>query len=326
MSVITRRGALALPLATGLPLGLAAPAYAQQNFPSRPIRMLVPWGPGGTSDIAMRALCEAASRRLGQPVIVENRAGAGGVLGAQFLLSTPADGYVLSQFPISVLRQPLLNSRALFDPLADFTYVSLITGYLFGIVVRPNAPWRTLGELIAAAKREPGKLNYGTPGVGTSLHLTMEQIAKAQGIEWTHVPFRGVAENMQSLLGGQIDILADSSGWGPQVRDGSLRALAVWSETRAKSFPDVPTLKESGIDIVSVSPYGIGGPKNMDPGVVRALDAAFRDAVADPLHIGVLDRYDMAPMYKNSADYTAYVRQTMEEERKLIQELGLRLS
>jgi len=322
MSTITRRAALALPVATSL----AAPAFAQQNFPSRPIRMLVPWAPGGTSDIAMRALCEAASRRLGQPVVVENRAGAGGVLGAQFLLTTPADGYTLSQFPISVMRQPLLNSRALFDPLADFTYVSLITGYLFGIVVRADAPWQTLGDLMQAARREPGKLNYGSPGVGTSLHLTMEQIAKAQGIEWTHVPFRGVAENMQALLGGQIHILADSSGWGPQVKDGQLRCLAVWSDARAKSFPNVPTLRESGIDIVSVSPYGVGAPKGMDPGIVRALDEAFKAAVTDPVHMNVLDRYDMAPMYKNSADYTAYVRQTMEEERRLIQELGLRLS
>ncbi|WP_421996056.1 tripartite tricarboxylate transporter substrate binding protein [Roseococcus sp.] len=322
MSNITRRSALALPLAAGL----AAPAYSQQNFPSRPIRMLVPWAPGGTSDIAMRALCEAASKRLGQPVIVENRAGAGGVLGAQFLLSTPADGYTLSQFPISVMRQPLLNSRPLFDPLADFTYISLITGYLFGIVVRADAPWQTLAELLEAARREPGKLNYGSPGVGTSLHLTMEQIAKSKSIEWTHVPFRGVAENMQALLGGQIHILADSSGWGPQVQDGRMRCLAVWSEGRAKSFPNVPTLRESGIDIVSVSPYGIGGPKGMDAGITRALDEAFKGAVTDALHISVLDRYDMAPMYKNSADYTAYVRQTMEEERKLIQELGLRLS
>jgi tripartite-type tricarboxylate transporter receptor subunit TctC len=322
MSIITRRGALALPLAAGL----ATPAYAQQNFPNRPIRMIVPWAPGGTSDIAMRALCEAASRRLGQPVVVENRGGAGGVLGAQSLLSVPGDGYVLSQFPISVLRQPLLNSRALFDPLADFTYVSLITGYLFGTIVRTDAPWQTLDDLIEAARRQPGKLNYGSPGVGTSLHLTMEQIARSKGIEWTHVPFRGVAESMQSLLGGQVDIMADSSAWGPQVKDGSLRCLAVWSEARAKSFPNVPTLRESGIDIVSVSPYGVGAPKNMDPGVVRALDEAFRGAVSDPVHMAVLDRFDMAPMYRNSADYTAYARQTMEDERKLIQALGLRLN
>jgi len=322
MSIITRRAALALPLATGL----AAPAYAQQNFPSRPIRMIVPWGAGGTTDVQMRAYCEAAGRRLGQPIVVENRSGAGGVLGAQLLLSSQPDGYVLSQMPISVFRQPLLNSRALFDPLTDFSYIIHVTGYLFGIVVRPDSPWQTLGELIEAARREPGKLNYGTPGVGTSLHLTMEQIAKLQRIEWTHIPFRGFAENAQNLLGGQIQITADSSGWVPMVEEGRLRCLATWGEARAKRFPNVPTLKESGIDIVSISPYGLAGPKNMDPGIVRALHDAFKEALFDPSHVAVLDRYDMQPNYKNTADYIAFVRQTMEEERKLIQELGIRLS
>ncbi len=322
MSAITRRATLALPLA----FPLAAPAYAQQNFPNKPIRMLVPWGAGGTTDVQMRAFCEAASRRLGQPIVVENRSGAGGVLGAQYLLSTPPDGYVLSQMPISVFRQPLMNSRALFDPLTDFSYIIHATGYLFGIVVRPDAPWQNLGELIEAARREPGKLNYGTPGVGTSLHLTMEQIAKMQHIEWTHIPFRGVAENMQNLLGGQIQITADSSGWVPMVEEGRLRCLATWGEARAKRFPNVPTLKESGIDIVSISPYGLAGPKNMDPGIVRVQHDAFKEALFDPSHIAVLDRYDMQPNYKNSADYAAFVRQTMEEERKLIQELGIRLS
>ncbi|WPB87240.1 tripartite tricarboxylate transporter substrate binding protein [Sediminicoccus rosea] len=322
MPVISRRHALILPGAAAL----AAPAYAQQNFPNRPIRMIVPWGAGGTTDVQMRAYCEAASRRLGQPIVVENRAGAGGVLGAQALLTAAPDGYTLSQMPISVFRQPLLNSRALFDPLTDFTYVIHVTGYLFGIVVRNDAPWQTLADLIAAARREPGKLNYGTPGVGTSLHLTMEQIAQMQRIEWTHIPFRGVAENLQNLLGGQIQITADSSGWVPMAEEGRVRVLATWGESRAKRFPNVPTLKESGIDIVSISPYGLAGPKNMDPGVVRVLHDAFREALGDPSHVAVLERFDMQPNYKNSADYTAFVRQTMEEERRLIQQLGLRLS
>ncbi|MDB5416555.1 MAG: tripartite tricarboxylate transporter substrate binding protein [Rubritepida sp.] len=321
MSIISRRGALALPLAS-----LAAPAFAQQNFPSRPIRMIVPWGAGGTTDVQMRAYCEAAGRRLGQPIVIENRAGAGGVLGAQFLLTTPADGYTLSQMPISVFRQPLLNSRPLFDPLTDFTYIIHATGYLFGIVVRADAPWQNLAELMEAARREPGKLNYGTPGVGTSLHLTMEQIAKTQRIEWQHIPFRGVAENLQNLLGGQIQMTADSSGWVPMAEEGRVRVLATWGAERAKRFPNVPTLRESGIDIVSISPYGLAGPKNMDPGIVRVLHNAFRDALTDPSHVTILDRFDMQPNYMNSADYTADVRRTMDEERRLIQELGIRLS
>jgi tripartite-type tricarboxylate transporter receptor subunit TctC len=323
--MLRRRHALALPLAS-LAAPLAAPAFAQQGFPNRPIRMLVPWGAGGTTDVQMRAYCEAASRRLGQPVVVENRPGAGGVLGAQALLTAAPDGYVLSQMPISVFRQPLLNSRPLFDPLADFTYVIHVTGYLFGTVVRADAPWQNMRDLIEHARRRPGELNYGTPGVGTSLHLTMEQIAQTARIEWTHIPFRGVAENLQNLLGGQIQVTADSSGWSPLVEEGRVRLLATWGEERARRFPNVPTLREQGLDIVSISPYGLAGPRGMDPGVVRALHDAFREALTDPSHVAVLDRFDMQPNYKNSADYAAFVRRTMEEERALIQRLGIRLS
>jgi tripartite-type tricarboxylate transporter receptor subunit TctC len=317
----TRRATLALPLAA-----LATPALAQPQFPNAPIRMLVPWGAGGTTDVQMRAYCEAASRRLGQPVVVENRPGAGGVLGAQALLTARPDGYTLAQMPISVFRQPLMNSRALFDPLNDFTYVIHVTGYLFGTVVRADSPWRTMADLIEHARRNPGQLNYGSPGVGTSLHLTMEQIAQTRNIEWTHVPFRGFAENIQSLLSGQTQILADSSGWSPMVEDGRVRLLATWGEERAKRFPNVPTLKEQGIDIVSISPYGLAGPRGMDANVVRILHDAFREALFDPTHVAVLDRFDMQPNYKNSADYAAFVRQTMDEERALIQRLGIRLS
>ncbi|MBC7432309.1 MAG: tripartite tricarboxylate transporter substrate binding protein [Rubritepida sp.] len=305
---------------------LALPALAQPAYPNAPIRMLVPWGAGGTTDVQMRALCQAASARLGQPVVVENRAGAGGVLGAQAMLSARPDGYTIGQMPISVFRQPLLNSRALFDPLTDFSYIIHITGYLFGTIVRPDAPWRNMAELIAHARANPGRLNYGTPGVGTSLHLTMEQIASRAGIEWTHIPFRGFAENIQALLGGQIEILADSSAWAPMALEGRVRVLAQWTEERAKRFPDVPTLRQSGIDIVSASPYGLAGPRGMDPGVVRVLHDAFHDATMDPSHIAILDRFDMAPMLKNTADYVAFVRQTMIDERALIERLGLRLS
>jgi len=319
--MIRRRHTLALPLAA-----LAAPATAQQNFPNRPIRMLVPWGAGGTTDVQMRAFCEAASRRLGQPIVVENRPGAGGVLGAQALLTAAPDGHVLSQMPISVFRQPLLNSRALFDPLADFTYVIHVTGYLFGIAVRADAPWRSMADLLEHARRHPGVLNYGSPGVGTSLHLTMEQIAQGAGIEWTHVPFRGFAENVQSLLGGQTHLLADSSGWAPLAEEGRVRLLATWGAQRARRFPNVPTLREQGLDIVSISPYGLAGPRGLDAGIVRALHDAFREALFDPSHLAVLDRFDMQPDHKDSAAYAAFVRQTMEEERALIQKLGIRLS
>jgi tripartite-type tricarboxylate transporter receptor subunit TctC len=320
-TTVTRRAALALPLGASL----ATPALAQPAFPSRPIRMLVPWGAGGTTDVQMRAFCEAAARRLGQPVVVENRPGAGGVLGAQALLTRRRTATRSARCRSACSASPAQQPRPL-RPADDFTYIIHATGYLFGTVVRADAPWRSMAELIEHARRNPGQLNYGSPGVGTSLHLTMEQIAQAQRIEWTHIPFRGFAENVQSLLAGQTQILADSSGWAPLAEEGRVRILATWGNTRAKRFPDVPTLKEQGIDIASISPYGLAGPKGMDAAVVRTLHDAFREALFDPSHIAVLDRYDMVPDHKNSADYAASVRQTMEEERRLIEQLGIKLS
>jgi tripartite-type tricarboxylate transporter receptor subunit TctC len=273
----------------------------------------------------MRVLAEQASRRLGQPIIVENKPGAGGVLAPQQLLQERPDGYVLSQMPISVFRHPQMAQRALFNPLEDFSYVIHLTGYLFGTVVKADAPWQTLGQLLDHAKANPGRINYGTPGVGTSLHITMEQIAGQRGIEWTHVPFRGWAENAQALLGGQIHASSDSSGWAELVKGGQLRLLAVWSGERAKRFPEVPTLRESGIDIVSASPYGLAGPKGMDPAVVQRLHDAFREALMDPAHIAILDRFDMAPWHMGPEEYAAFARRTYAEEGEMIRRMGLRL-
>ncbi len=313
-------------LLAGLGAALAAPAArAQARFPERPIRLIVPWAAGGTTDIQMRALAEQAARRLGQPVVIENRAGAGGVLGPQQLLQERPDGYVLSQIPISVFRHPQMAQRPLFNPLEDFTYIIHLTGYLFGTVVRADAPWRTLAEFLDYAKANPGRVNYGTPGVGTSLHITMEQIAGTRGIEWTHVPFRGFSENIQALLGGQIQALADSSGWSEMVLSGRVRLLATWGAERAKRFPDVPTLRESGIDIVSTSPYGLAGPKGMAPEVVRVLHDAFREALFDPAHVAILDRFDMQPWHLDAEAYAAFVRRSYAEEGEMIRRLGLRL-
>ena len=312
-----------------LGLGVAAlyrPAAAQRRFPDRPVRVLVPWAPGGTTDVQMRALCEAASNRLGQPVVVDNKAGAGGILGAQALAGgTRPDGYVLGQMPVSVFRYPQMAPRPPFDPMRDFTWIIQLTGYLFGVAVRAEAPWRDFREFLAYAKDNPGKVTYGTPGVGTSLHITMEQIAEQRGIDWVHVPFRGTTENVQALLGGQIDATADASGWGELVKDGRLRLLATWAAERAKRFPDASTLREQGIDIVSASPYGLAGPKGMDPAVVQVLHDAFRAALEDPAHLAVLERYDMSVAYLNSADYAAAARRQYEEDGAMIRRLGLRL-
>ena len=320
---IGRRSALGLGLGATL---LTAPALrAQGRFPDRPIRLIVPWAAGGTTDIQMRIIAEQAGRRLGQPMVVENKGGAGGVLGAQQMLNERNDGYVITQMPISVFRHPQMAARALFNPLEDFTWIIHLTGYLFGVVVRADAPWNTFGEFLDHAKANPGQVTYGTPGVGTSLHITMEQIAGARGIDWVHVPFRGFSENVTSLLSGQTTALADSSGWSEMVQAGRLKLLVTWGPERAKRFPQTPTLRESGIDIVSASPYGLAGPKGMNADAVRVLHDAFKEALYDPAHMAVLDRFDMAPMYMGPDDYASSARRSYAEEGAMIRRMGLRL-
>jgi tripartite-type tricarboxylate transporter receptor subunit TctC len=316
---LNRRAVLAAPL-------LAAPKVSRaQKFPDRPIRMIVPWGAGGTTDVQMRALCEIAQRHLGQPIVIENRTGAAGTIGPAQLLQARPDGYTLSQMAISVFRYPFMAAQPPFNPETDFTWVIHLTGYLFGVVVRADSPLRTFPDLIAFARANPGRLTYGTPGVGTSLHITMEQIATAAGVEFTQVPFRGVAESLTNLLAGNIMATADSSGWGEMVKDGRMRLLCTWGAERAKRFPDVPTLTELGYDIVSTSPYGIAGPRGMDAAVVATLHEAFEKALKDPAHVAVLDRFDQPVIHLDPAGYAAFARQQIVQERAMIQRLGLKL-
>jgi tripartite-type tricarboxylate transporter receptor subunit TctC len=225
--------------------------------------------------------------------------------------------------PITVFRLPYMT-KTTFDPTKDFTYVAGLTGYTFGVVVRKDAPWKTFKELIEYAKANPDKVKYGTPGSGTSLHIGMEQIAKQAGVKWKQVPFKGAAETNAALLGGHVDAVADSTGWGALVNSGDFRLLVTWGGTRTKNWPDVPTLKELGINLVANSPYGIAGPKGMDPAVVKALHDAFAKAVQEPSYAEALKKFDQELAYLNTADYEKHAVQQIEEAKKLIEDLGLK--
>jgi tripartite-type tricarboxylate transporter receptor subunit TctC len=298
---------------------LAAGAAAQQ-FPTKPVTLIVPWPAGGPTDICMRSLAEATAKYLGQQVIVENKPGAAGTLGAGAMLNTKPDGYTVTQIPLSVFRVPHIEKTP-FDPLTDLTYIARVSGYTFGVVVRAEAPWKTWNDFVAFAKANPNKVTYGTPGANTSLHITMEEIAFKQGIKWVHVPYKGSAENMPALLGGHIDSVADATGWGAQVNAGKLRLLVTWGENRTKRWPEVPTLKELGFGLVSNSPYGLAGPKGMDPNVVRILDEAFRKGAEDPIHLATLEKYDQDLAYMTSEDYTRYARDTFAAEKATMERL-----
>jgi len=311
-------------LAAGLAVISWVGVAQAQNFPARPVTLIVPWPAGGTTDVSLRALATATEKHLGQPIVIENRGGASGTLGpAQMAASAKPDGYTVAQIPITIFRFPFM-AKTTFDPVKDFTYVIGLTGYTFGVVVRSDAPWTTFQELLADAKANPGKINYGTPGAGSSLHITMEQIAKQQGVKWVHVPFKGNAEATTALLGGHIHAVADSSGWAPLVNEGKFRLLVTWGASRTRNWPNVPTLKDIGINMVSNSLYGIGGPKGMDAKVVKILHDAFKKGLEEPSNAAAMARFDQEPFYLSSEDYQAFAMKQIAEEKRMIQELGLR--
>ncbi len=295
-----------------------------QEFPARPVTVIVPFAAGGTTDIGLRALAAATEKHLRQSIVVENRTGAGGVLGPlQMATNSAPDGYTIAQVPITVFRYPFTR-KTTFDPINDLSYILSLSGYTFGIVVKKDAPWATFQDFLADAKANPGKISYGTPGAGTTLHLTMEQIAKQRGIQWTHVPFRGTSDSTNALLGGHIGAVADASGWAPLVNGGQLRLLVIWTDKRSKSWPDVPTLKEAGIAMVSNSPFGLAGPKGMDPKVIKILHDAFKRGMEEPAYVETMAKIDQESFYLNTEDYNAFVRRTVPEQKQLMEELGFK--
>ena len=299
-------------------------AFAQ-SYPSRPVTFIVPWPPGGSTDLAMRSLAVIAEKHLGQRIVIENKPGVSGTMGAQALAQgAKPDGYTIAQMPITVFRLPHMTKMA-FDPVNDFSWIIHLTGYTFGVVVRADSPWKNWAEFIAYAKANPGKVTYATPGNGTSLHITMEDIALREGIQWVQVPFKGYAEGATSLLGGHVMAHADSTGWAEQVNAGRLRLLSTWGAQRTKRWPEVPTLKDLGYPIVSNSPYGLAGPKGMDPAAVQVLHDAFKKALEDPEYQKTLDKFDQEAYYLNSADYAALAKKTYEEERVAIKRLNLKM-
>lgn len=294
-----------------------------QAFPAKPITLIVPWPAGGSTDTHMRRFAAIASKYMGQAIVVENRPGGGGMLGPGNMAQTAKpDGYTVSQLPLGAFRIPHMQKVA-WDPLRDFTYIIGVTGYTFGVVVKSDSPLKSFSDLLAFAKANPGKMTYASTGTGTSPHLLMEEVAMKAGVEFLHVPFKGNADATQALMGGHVMAQSDASGWGRFVDAGAFRLLVTFGSQRTKHWPGVPTAKDLGLDIVSTSPYGIVGPKGMDPRVVRILHDGFRKAVEDPEHLKVLDQLDQEAWYQSSEDYAKFARETFQKERALIERLGL---
>jgi tripartite-type tricarboxylate transporter receptor subunit TctC len=317
----TRRQFVASGTAAAASIALPSLALAQA-FPSKPIRYICPWPAGGSTDAVIRALAESAAKVLGQQVIVENKPGAGGMLGANELVNARPDGYTLSQLPHGVFRIPHMQ-KAQFDTLKDFTWIACLTGYTFGLVVPADSPIKSIKDLVEYAKANPGKFSYGSTGTGTSPHLAVEEFAQRAGIELNHVPFKGNADNMQAVLGGHTMAASDATGWAPHVDAGKLRLLATYGSKRTKRWPNVPTLDELGYKTVSDSPFGVCGPKGMEPAVTQKLHDAFKATLDDPAVLATFDKFDQSVIYMNTETYTKWARETFAAERATIERLGM---
>ncbi len=303
--------------------GIALPSLSlAQAFPSRPIKLICPWPAGGSTDAVMRSIADSAGKALGGSMVVENKAGASGMLGPNELVSARPDGYTLSQLTIGVVRLPHMQKMQ-FDPLKDFTYIACLTGYTFGIVVKSDSPIKSIKDLVDYARANPGKFAYGSTGNGTTPHLAVEEFASKANIKLQHIPFKGSADGMQALLGGHVMAHSDATGWAPHVDAGTCRLLATYGSKRTKRWPNVPTLQELGYETVSDSPFGIGAPKGMDPALTRTLHDAFRKTLDDPAVLATFDKYDQSVIYMDSAAYAKFAAETFVKEKVLIERLGL---
>lgn len=298
-------------------------ASLAQDYPNRPITFIVPWAAGGATDITIRALAEAASKHLGQPIIVENKAGGGGTVGgAAMAASAKPDGYTVAQIPITIFRYPIMVG-ATYDPVKDFTYVANIAGYVFATYCSAESKLSNWKDVIAFAKANPGKLTYASPGHGTSPNIGMELMAAASGVKFSEVPFKSTSEVNIAVAGNHAMCGATGLDAKPLADAGKLKFVNVWTAAQNPKLPGVPTLKELGYPFVFDSPWGVAGPKGMDPKVVAKLQDAFKKALDDKNVRDALDKYDMIPNYMDAATYTKFVASYMASEREALTKLGL---
>ena len=319
---ITRRSLLA---ATAVPL--AAPALAQDGFPNRPIRMLVGFTPGGAVDIAARSFAPKMGELLGQPVVVENRPGAGSNIATEAAARSPADGYTLLLATIGALVVSPMVVRLSFDPQRDLVPVSIAVD-LFNILVVPaDRPWRSVAELIAAAKAAPGRLSYGTSGIAGGPHLAGVLFDRMAGIETVPVHYRGGAMVATDLLSGRIDYsFATAPSVLPHVQSGRLRALAVPTINRSRLLPEVPTVAEGGVPGFDVPGwYAVVAPRGTPEPVIARLAGAMRTALSDADVTASLNRSGMEPMPSTPAELGAAWASERTKWEPIIRESGIRI-
>lgn len=320
---IRRRILLAAPLAAAL----ARPAAAQA-WPTRPTRMIVPFPAGQGADLLIRMLSERLQQKLGQPFVVDNRAGAGGTVGTEQIASATADGTTFgmgASGPLGIA--PSLFPNLPYDPLKDLTPVALVATVPQLFIVRADSPIRSITDLIAAAKAKPGEVFYASSGNGTTQHLNVEMFAALAGVRVAHVPYRGSAPALADLLGGRVAFMSDTlAAAGPQIRDGKVRAIGVTSAQRSPFFPDVPTIAEQGVaNYESVGWISVIGPRALPPEIANAAARAIGEVVAEEAFAARLRSQSFTPDFRPTDRFRAFLAEEIAKWREVVRVSGAKV-
>ena len=301
-------------------LAITSPVLAE--YPDKPINCIVNFEAGGTTDIAARSMCDLASKILGQPMVVLNKAGGTGSVGLASVKKEKPDGYNIVTVAGGIFITQHMRQLP-FDILKDFTPIIQFAEYPTPVLVRDDSPWKTFKELTEYAKTNPGKIRYGTSGSGSIFHLAMETFALQEGIKWTHIPFKGGHPATMAILGEHIEVMVTPTDFKAFVRPGQLRFLSSFGQSRLPSFPEVPTWKELGYNIEMIHPAGWVGPKGLLKGVVDKLHGAFRQAIESPEFKRVMKDLEFPIVYRNPEDFAREMKELTDYYKKLVKQAGL---
>ena len=300
---------------------IGSQAIAQDNYPTKAITLIVPYGAGGTTDLIGRALAEGMGKHLNQTIVVENKPGAAGSMGANDMVNAKPDGYRITLAPAGIFRQPYLQATR-YDPIKDLRYIAAFANYDFAIAVAPDSPIKTIQDYVKFIQENPDKMDFGTPGRFTGNQVVMVELATAVNGKAVHVPFKSDSESISSLLGGQMQAVVSTNIILPFIESGKVRVLATAAAERPAAFSQVPTLKEAGYGVVVPSPLGVAGPKGLPEEIVKKLDEAVKATVdSEKFQKAMLD-YGVQIKYMDHQAYQALAEKTFVEEKTIVERLG----
>ncbi len=317
-------------LCAGLALaGVVLPAPSSvhaQGFPNRPITMVVPFAPGGIADITGRPLAQSMMKTLGQPVVVENRPGAGGGVGMMHVTRQKPDGYTVLMALSSIITIPeadRVNGRAPSYEMNQFTPIALVSADPTVLLVRADSPWKTVADLMKDAKSRPGKITYSSSGIYGTLHVAVEMLAQSAGAQFLHVPFGGGGPAMSALLGGQVEVTAQAPGVAsPHVKAGKVRMLGSWGAQRLKAFPEVTTMRELGFDAEFYIWSGLFGPAGLSSDVLARLRAAVQEAVGEESFRKAMAAMETPILHLQGAEFDAFLQRDGKRLAEVIKRMG----